>query len=204
MAKNNSFAKVARSIRSAVNSGSRKALNQALDETHKKMLADLKGQTGFPTAYIKDRVRKLKATTKLPKAKIYATFKLGISMADPIFKATPRQMRVTVKGAHSKYGVIKRNYKMTATGATAKVGNLSRAIVATGFLRTVRGGKELMLARAGKSRYKTVSLTTDMFRKAVIAQEKPARDYLSNTFHKLVNDAITTAFTNALKTGDSE
>jgi hypothetical protein len=199
-----SIGQAARKINTAVKSGSRKALNEAVKETNKMVLKELKAETGFANTFLKQRIWMYTATAKIPTASIKIAIKHGIHLGDPVMKPKEKKIRVSVAGHSRKtpkgQATIK-GHKRTYFGVTAQLGPKGRTLINDGFYRILSVGKanrklkEIVLARKGEKPYPTVALKTDLFQQSAKRIQKPASDLLNRLFSKnmnaYINDAIT-------------
>jgi Prophage minor tail protein Z (GPZ) len=184
-----SIGKVARSINGAVKSGSLKAVNKAITATRNKIYKDLRIDTGLSKASLDKRVLTLKANAKKLNASVNIAVKFGVQIAE--FK--PKEKAVKRDGIKVE-GRKGRPKKRTYYGVTAKIGNQPRQLVPGGFLRTVKNGKELVLARkatissdgsytpAKTAPYPTVSLKTDILQVSAEARQQENMSYLRNVY----------------------
>lgn len=209
-----SVGKVARSINTAIKKGARNAANAALKVVDKSVRKEIKDATGLS----KDRIDgtgsqgglvwTYKATSKVPKVKIQIATKQGLNLSDEAFKPKQKAIRRTVKGAHSKHGVIKRNYKATYYGATVKIGKTPRQLIPDAFYSEFTVGKSkkkqigLVLRRRGKGRLPVDALKTDILQKTAAELQVTASKQLKEIFDRTVDAEIDKAMAKALDSND--
>lgn len=190
---NDSLGKATRKIGQAVATGMIRGLNKAIDKTKTRVIRQLREETGLSSEQVYRRVLPIKAKKGKPNGSINIATKFDISLA--YFKPKEKVVKLPSKRTSRGKG---RPKNRTFYGTTVKIGNNPRQLVPGGFLRTVKSGKELVLARKGQARYPTVALKTDIFRKVAQKHQVENSEFLKKTVDELTPHEIEFALSQTL------
>lgn len=188
--------KVARDIKSAVNTGSYRAINRAVDSTKSKLAKELREDTGLPAAKIKKRLLGVKANSKKLVGAVAIATKVGI----PIKDLKAKEVKVKVPGLARK-GKTGRPKSRTYYGVSAKIGKQPRQLVPGAFFlkgktgEAVIGRKQAFNAKGEyinrkAPKYKTTTLRATLVMDSAVARRADAEKHMRDTFEKNIDHEI--------------
>ena len=177
----NEFKKALKGVDKAIKKATTRALNRALDSGKAKMGKALRAETGLPNKTLNKRLILKRANDKKSRVKLFYGISAGISLGE--FKPKVKAVRATHKN-HRK-GSKTKHY-----GVTVKIGKGARTLVPGGFVRTVKSGKTLVLARKGEARRPTVAIRTGIFKDSVKANAASTDTHMMAEFNRIVHGYI--------------
>ncbi len=175
---------MARDLRKTLKAAQEKALKEALAETKKKVMSDLRSDTGLTNKALEKRVLVVKPKKGFSTGSINIAIKFGVALSE--FKPIAKMVR----GA-------KRAYE----GVTVKLGSVGRNLVPGAFLRDVSSKKQRVLGHrdtmkkdgtytkgpTDRDKGWSISPVTDILKKSATSRAAEHKAFLIASFKKYFN-----------------
>lgn len=174
---------VAKKFNKTILRGHSRAINKALAQTKTKVFKELRDETGLKTKSLNNRLLLIKSNIKTLAGSLNLATKIGVQITE----FSPRPVKVKVNGK-------------TYYGVSAKILG-SREFIPGGFLRAVKSGKEIVMARKATisggtyrnvlgNKYPTALLRTNVLRDIFNKNITENKEFLAKTYKRIVNREV--------------